>query len=159
MEGLYRHYSGSYFYLTDITTDEEGKKYAHCFNVLLPEAGTVVIPLEKWDEVVEVNNTKRMRFKRVAYIEPTLKDLSTEDLIKELRSRKDSPLQQLDIEGYNSKVFSTDYVVGELYEESEESAKGVFTVATFNTLEEAHAYMDNHASVNTKVFKRTFLLI
>ena len=149
MKGLYKHCSGNYYYLTDISSDSEGNRYALCFDVLSPESGTMIIPLDKWDE----ETTK------VMYIEPTLSGLSTEDLIRELGARKDSPLQKLDIEGLNKRVFSTDYVVGELYDETEESVKGVYTVAVFDTEKEAITYLENHPSVNARVLKRTFIVL
>lgn len=174
--GLYRHFKGQYYYVTGLSksaTDEE-TIMVNYFNVCHPEYGSFVRPLEdfitdhdtKDNGVVTVYIRDRKdnvtgqhhRMERVKDLNFQLGSVSTEALIYELGHRKDSPLQRLDIKGLNASVFSTDYVVGNCYEQTEDTPRGVETIAVFETPEKAKECLDTHQHLpNTKVFKRTFI--
>ena len=99
-----------------------------------------------------------MRLERVKDLNFQLGSVSTEQIIDELRRRTDSPIHELDIEGLQSKIFSKDYCVGEACEATEDTPRGVYTVSTFETPEQAYQYLSTHQHKrNTKVFKRTFI--
>lgn len=169
--GLYRHFKGAYYYVTGVSKyalDYENPMVTY-FDVCHPEKGNYVRPLDNFVAKVEEdgrvikdrpdNVTGQLaRFERVKDLNFQIESVSTEQLIIELRKRKDSPIHELDIEGLMSDVFSKDYIVGESYEFGEVTPKGVYTIATFDTVEEARKYLDSHPhKKNTKVFKRTFI--
>ena len=86
------------------------------------------------------------------------KGKTTEQLIKELRNRVDSPIHELDIEGLQSKIFAKDYIVGEACEQTEDTPQGVYTIASFNDEDSASMYYYSHLhNKRTKMFKRVFI--
>lgn len=177
--GLYRHFKGGYYYVTSLcrsATDEE-TVMVNYFDICHPEYGSFVRPLEDFisctymvtlpnKDVQPKNIGERLdnvtgqfrRFERVKDLNFQLGSVPTEQLIAELRNREDSPLQSLDIEELNGRVFCTDYVVGDKNYATEDYPCGVSTVASFETEEQAKKYYDTHKHLKaTAVFKRTFI--
>lgn len=173
--GLYRHFKGGYYYVTDLVrcaTDEK-TVMVNYFDVCHPEYGSFVRPtydfVSTYDVVDDLefkpikdrkdNVTGQIaRFERVKDLNFQLGSISTEQLISELRGRTDSPIHELDIEGLHSNIFSKDYVIGEACEETETTPKGVYTLNVFDAPEQAYSYLETHQHKNnTKVFKRTFI--
>lgn len=169
--GLYRHFKGEYYYVTGLAknTVDEKSIMVYYFNVCHPEYGSFVRPLDDFVATHEEdgraikdrpdNVTGQLkRLERVKDLNFQIGSVSTEQLIAELRRRTDSPIHELDIEGLQSKVFSKDYVVGEAYEQTDKTDKGVYTVSVHSTPEQAKEYIATHVHKrNTKVFKRTFI--
>ena len=178
--GLYRHFKGSYYYVTGLSKNatDEDTIMVNYFNVCHPECGSFVRPL--YDFIADHDTTEQFgdemtiyikdridnvtgqfaRFERVKDLNFQLGSVSTIQLIKELRERKDSPIHELDLEGLHSNVFSKDYCVGEAYEETDSTPKGVYTIASFDRQVDAENYLLTHShKKNTKVFKRTFIEI
>ena len=176
--GLYRHFKGAYYYVTGISKSATDEKTitVNYFNVCHPEYGSFVRPLEDFisdhdtteqfgDEMTlyikdRVDNVtgQHHRMERVKDLNFQLGSVSTETLIDELRRRKDSPIHELDIDGLRSDVYSKDYVVGNCYEQTEDTPRGVETLAVFEEPEKAKEYLSTHQHLpNTKVFKRTFI--
>lgn len=176
--GLYRHFKGEYFYVTGLAKSSEDEKSVRVqyFNVCHPEYGTFSRPLE--DFISDHDTTEQFgdemtlyikdrfdnvtgqhhRFERVKDLSFQLGSVSTEQLIDELRTRTDSPIHELDLEGLRSPVFVTDFVVGEACEETKDTPKGVFTLASFTNKMDAENYFYTHKTKkNAKVFKRTFI--
>lgn len=177
--GLYRHFKGDYFYVTGLvreTFDEKSTMVAY-FNVCHPEFGTFVRPLDEFisdhDTVIQFGDEMTMyikdridnvtgqseRFRRVTDLNFQVADMPTSELLYELSKRKDSPLYGLDtIKSLSDSIFSSDYVVGEFYEATEDTPKGVATTSVHDTEEEAKKYLSTHKHrKNTGVFKRTFI--
>ena len=170
--GLYRHFKGQYFYVTGLSKSYDEKTImVNYFNVCHPELGSYVRPLEDFcTDYERVNGSTRYivdrddnitgqykRFERVKDLNFQLGSVSTEQLIDELRSRTDSPIHELDIEGLMSDVFSTDYVVGVSYDNPEFS-RGVEVICVTDTKEQAEQYLSTHIHrKGTRVFKRTFI--
>ena len=177
--GLYRHFKGDYFYVTNLlkSATDEKTVMVNYFNVCHPEYGSFVRPVEDFmsctymvtlpnNDVQQKNICERednvtgqyRRFERVKDLNFQLGSVSTEQLIYELRRRTDSPIHELDIEGLQSNIFSKDYITGEAFEQTETTPKGVYTLNVFDTPEQAYAYLATHQHrKNTKVFKRTFI--
>lgn len=179
--GLYRHFKGEYFYVTGLSRRSED--YAVCvnyFNVMHPEMGSYVRPLDDFiatedtceqfgDEMTLVIHDRidnvtgqYMRFERVKDISFQLGSVSTQQLIDELRERKDSPIHQLDLEGLESTISYVDYCVGEVCEGQQFGERwlngGVNTIASFEKQEDAQNYLATHRHKRTTtVFKRTFI--
>ena len=169
--GLYRHFKGQYYYVTGLSKSATDEKtvMVNYFNVCHPEFGSFVRPLYDFIATHEEDGRsikdrpdnvtgQIMRLERVKDLNFQLGSVSTEQIIDELRRRTDSPIHELDIEGLQSKIFSKDYCVGEACEATEDTPRGVYTVSTFETPEQAYQYLSTHQHKrNTKVFKRTFI--
>lgn len=169
--GLYRHFKGQYYYVTGLSKSATDEKtvMVNYFNVCHPEFGSFVRPLDDFTATHEEDGRsikdrpdnvtgQIMRLERVKDLNFQLGSVSTEQIIDELRRRTDSPIHELDIEGLQSKIFSKDYCVGEACEATEDTPRGVYTVSTFETPEQAYQYLSTHQHKrNTKVFKRTFI--
>lgn len=130
--GLYRHFKGQYYYVTDISTDtqDEKSKVVHYFNVCHPEYGSFVRPVEDFiadhdttfqfgDEMIlyikdRFDNAtgQTYRFERVRDLNFQVASVTTDQLMRELVKREDSPIRDLDLEGAESEVFMRDYVCG-----------------------------------------------
>lgn len=171
--GLYRHFKGDYFYVTGLSRSalDEKTVMVNYFNVCYPEFGNFVRPLSDFTSDLDDKATaivlrkdnatgQHRRFERVRDLNFQLGSISTEQLIAELRTRTDSPIHELDIEGLNSSIFCRDYVVGEAFEENDNLPRGVYTESAHTTREEAERYLSTHQHKrNTRVFKRTFIEI
>ena len=169
--GLYRHFKGQYYYVTGLSKSATDEKtvMVNYFNVCHPEFGSFVRPLDDFTATHEEDGRsikdrpdnvtgQIMRLERVKDLNFQLGSVSTEQIIDELRRRTDSPIHELDIEGLQSKIFSKDYCVGAACEATEDTPRGVYTVSTFDTPEQAYQYLSTHQHKrNTKVFKRTFI--
>ena len=169
--GLYRHFKGQYYYVTGLSKSATDEKtvMVNYFNVCHPEYGSFVRPLDDFTATHEEDGRsikdrpdnvtgQIMRLERVKDLNFQLGSVSTEQIIDELRRRTDSPIHELDIEGLQSNIFSKDYCVGEACEATEDTPRGVYTVSTFETPEQAYQYLSTHQHKrNTKVFKRTFI--
>lgn len=169
--GLYRHFKGEYYFVQNIVKDAV-RDIAMCqyFNVSHPEYGIFVRPVNEWfDEDTELGKIidrpdnytgQKCRFEKVKDLDFQLGSVSTEQLVLELRRRTDSPIHELDIEGLQSKIFAKDYIVGEACEQTEDTPRGVYTVASFDTEEQANKYYYSHLhNRRVKVFKRVFIEI
>lgn len=169
--GLYRHFKGQYFYVTGLSKSatDENTIMVNYFNVCHPEFGSFVRPLDDFIATHEEDGRaikdrpdnvtgQFMRLERVKDLNFQLGSVSTEQIIDELRRRTDSPIHELDIEGLQSNIFSKDFCVGEACEATEDTPKGVYTLASFNNQKDAENYLSTHTHKrNTKVFKRTFI--
>src|SRR5574344_2006489 len=121
--GLYRHFKGDYFFVKELVRNHEGVVFASYFNVMKPELGSWVRPLDDFEADSDVKGDKItmiadrpdnitgqiFRFEKVKSLGDEVKNLSTKSLMNELAKRPDSPLQDLDIEGVSENVFSRDY--------------------------------------------------
>lgn len=171
--GLYRHFKGQYYYVTSVSTDatDEKTKLVTYFNVCHPEYGSYTRPVsdflvthdEKGVAIADrKDNTTGMttRFERVKDLNFQIGSLSTQQLISELRWRKDSPIHEIDIEGLRSNIFAKDFVIGDKYYADGEYPCGVSTVSTFETEEQARKYYETHKHRRaTSLFKRVFIEI
>lgn len=181
--GLYRHFKGAYYYVTNISRQSSEVIDTDCivtyFNVCHPEYGYFSRPLvdfvsdndtlEKDDKGEwfgvgtaiadrKDNVTGQIhRMERVKDLDFQLGSVSTEQLIRELRTRKDSPIHELDLDGLYSEVFAKDYVIGVKHEATDETPRGVETFEVFDSEEEAKRYAERKGNVRSSVFKRTFI--
>ena len=169
--GLYRHFKGDYYYVNGLSKDalDEKTVLVNYFNVCHPEYGMCSRPLESFTATHEDDGRvikerpdnitgQSKRFERIKDINFQLGSVSTEQLIEELSRRTDSPIHELDIEGLRSKVFCKDYIVGEAFEATEDTPRGVYTVARFDNSLQAMQYMSTHPHKRSAiVFKRVFI--
>ena len=174
--GLYRHFKGAYYYVTHLSKHATDEKtiMVNYFNVCHPEYGYCSRPLDDFSTDYEIDSVTKevkyivnrpdnitgqhLRFERVQDLNFQLGSVSTEQLVDELRRRTDSPIHELDIEALHSKVFSKDYVVGEAFEATEDTPKGVYTLSSFDTKEQAEkCFYTKYSGKRVKLFKRVFI--
>lgn len=174
--GLYRHFKGGYYYVTGLSKSaiDEETIMVNYFDVCHPEYGNFVRPLDNFTASFEIDpflnvvkyikdrpdnvTGQHHRLERVKDLNFQIGSVSTEQLIEELRKRTDSPIHELDIKGLQSEIFVRDYVIGEAYYETEDYPRGVYTVVSFDTEEEAKEYFESHMfNHKTRIFKRTFI--
>ena len=167
--GLYRHFKGTYYYVTSISRNANNydEYLVNYFDICHPEK-VCTRPLVDFIATQEEDGRfikdrpdnitgQHSRFARVYDLNWQISSVSTEQLVEELRRRTDSPIHELDIDGLRSKVFSTDYVVGIPYDNPEYS-KGVDTIVICDTLEQAHKYVETHKTrKDTGIYKRTYI--
>lgn len=161
--GLYQHFKGGYYFVQNVVRDTRTEKptLLYYFDVFHPEFGFFVRDITEFFDYVKDRKDnmtgQETRFRKVVSLDNPENNLTTSQLIEELRERADSPLQSLDIDGLNSKVFSHDYVVGEAYEATKDFPKGVTTLAVADTPEEAFEYLKRKSNPRACVFKRVFI--
>lgn len=169
--GLYRHFKGGYYYVFNVVTDttDEDTLCAVYTDAMHPEAGNFVRPLTDFYALEDENGLiqlrkdnvtgQKYRFEKVKSIDNPVENLSTEQLIDELRKREDSPLQDLDIEGLSDLVYCYDLCVGIKHEATDEFPKGVSVQAIYDADEREK--MLNNLPMGTKLvpFKRVFIEI
>lgn len=169
--GLYRDYEGNYIFVQNMVTHADGDLYCVYFDVMHPEKGFMCRPAYEWfDTLIELpsgfsvpiekvaqNVTgQKHRYEKIVDLDDNVKNLSTEQLIKELGSRNDSPFQHTDIEGLNEKVLDYDYIIGfPTYVEDE--GKEVFSVLyADDNLDRVKRYFSTHKFIDmAKIYKRT----
>lgn len=181
--GLYRHFKGQYFYVTNVckfcsNLGKDGELMVTYFNVCHPEQGYFTRPLvdfvsdndklERFEDsyldmgtpIVERkdNVTGQIhRMERVKDLNFQIGSVTTEQLIRELQTRVDSPIHELDLDGLYSPVVSHDYVIGVKHEATENTPQGVETYEVFDTEEEAKMFLEKKGYHSSKVYKRTFI--
>ncbi len=168
--GLYRHFKGNYYYVTGLSKSTvDDSIMVNYFNVCHPEYGSFVRPLDDFiatheedgraikDRPDNVTGQER-RLERIKDLNFQLGSVSTDQLIEELGRRTDSPIHELDIEGLRSSIHSIDYILGEPFNETEKTPKGVYTIASFDTLYGARNFLSSHSHrKEVRIFKRTFI--
>ena len=176
--GLYRKFNGEYYYVTNVVIDSMDNRNLNIiyFNVCHPEYGSYSIPLENFISDHDIlgnviNNYIKDRmdnvtgqtycFERVKDLNFQIGSISTEQLIRELQERSDSPIHELDIEGLESEIFNKDYIAGYVFEDGEH---GSFldgrTIASFEDETRGKKYVETHISSSgkrPKLFKRILI--
>lgn len=115
---VYRHFKGGMYLVLSISTDVDDP-IGDRLVVYKSLNGDENIWSRSYSEFIsdvpedKPNPTgQKKRFELVTDFGNTLSLVSTENLLKELMSRPDSPLCEFDLEGFNSKVFSKEYLLG-----------------------------------------------
>lgn len=167
--GLYRHFKGTYYYVTSISRNANNydEYLVNYFDICHPEK-VCTRPLVDFVATQEEDGRlikerpdnitgQHSRFARVYDLNWQISSVSTEQLIEELRRRTDSPIHALDIDGLMSEVFVTDYIIG-IPHNLPDYAKGIETVVPCSTLEQAQRYLETHKTrKGTGIYKRTFI--
>lgn len=173
--GLYRHFKGQYFYVLNVIRDcTTGEFMCQYVNVCHPEEIPWVRLVE--DFVSDHDTTEQFgdemtlyikdrkdnvtgqtyRFERVENIDFQVSSISTEQLMRELAKRKDSPIRDLDIEGAEALVFSRDYIVGKPILDSV-NGNHLASWNAFSTKEEAVKNLKKNP-IGVGLFKRIMLI-
>lgn len=166
--GLYRHFKGAYYFVQNIIKDAvTDELMCYYFNILHPEYGFFVRSVNDWftkdtekglikDRLDNVTGQEH-RFEKIVSIDNYVENLTTRQLLYELRKRTDCPIHELDLDGLYSDVFAKDYVIGEKHYKTEDFPQGVSTQSVFSTPQEAFKCLAKHPNSRYGVFKRTFI--
>lgn len=160
--GLYRHFKGAVYFADTLMKDQEGQYRVHYCNALEPTIW-YARPLAEWDTDVtdrigKDNMTEQThRFERLTSFSPTARDVSTEQLVRELASREDSPLHGLDLDCLSSAITCVDYCVGTFNSAIEDCGAGVYCHAVFETKEQAYHSKTFQNTPGSRIYKRTFI--
>lgn len=157
--GLYRHFKGEVYFALNLLTSNDGDLYVQYVNALQP-GQWYSRPLKDWDDDVSNRGDnltgQSRRFERITSYGASACDLSTDQLLRELAVREDSPLYGSDIPALSSGITAFDYVVGELGE-TDDGEKGVYCHAVFSTKDEAFNSRTFQKEARSRVFRRTFI--
>lgn len=92
------------------------------------------VPEEKFNPTGQ-----KKRFELVTNLRNQLSLASTQSLIEELKTRSDSPFNDFDIEGLNTKVIQRDFSVADV-----EDGKVLKETMVTDSVEKARTFMSNH---------------
>lgn len=157
---IYRHFKGGYYVVQSLATIESTGEEVVIYQSL--QDGRVwVRPLAVFSELVpedRVNPTgQKYRFERVTTFNNQLKMVSTENLVKELLSRSDCPVEFLT--PHNSdKVWREEYLVGRFeynYIDENHTAEYFNAFNVYDELERAVLYA--RANPNLTILKKVYI--
>ena len=115
---IYRHFKGNLYLVTSVAITASDLEPTVVYMSLNGDNQVWTRSLSEFESPVpegKDNPTgQKNRFELVKDMRTILCQCTTENLIEELKNRPDSPFNELDIEGMNSKVVDTEYVLGEL---------------------------------------------
>lgn len=159
---IYRHFKGGYYLVLSVSTDcnDTSKNYVNYVS-LNGDNKIWSRPLEEFIGPVPLNRENPTgqadRFERVENIGNFVSSISTDNLVAELRSRRESPLNDVDLESFNEYVKYRDYVVGELNVDGY-----VVPIVCVDSLDSAEKWCEKHfdkCSSRSKIYKRVYVEI
>ena len=158
--GLYKHFKkGTYYFVKNVALNAVTNEY-ECiyFDICNPQKGTFTRPVAEWftDVSNRVDNTtgQPTRFIKIHDLGFQLSSVPTEQLVRELAMRKDSPYQDIDVSGLNMRITHRDYVAGFICLD-----RSIDTIASFPTKEEAEVFVKKFNTTHSRkvdVLKRIF---
>ena len=111
---IYRHFKGGYYVVQAIATIESTGEEVVIYQSL-QDSRVWVRPVSVFRELVpedkENHTGQKYRFERVSNFNNQLSMVSTEELVKELLSREDCPVNFL-LSGNSTKIWREEYLVG-----------------------------------------------
>ena len=159
---IYRHFKGGLYLVLAVALSEEGFTPTVVYmslngdnKVWTRNQSDFMSPVPEGRE----NPTGQAnRFELVTDVKNVLSNCTTQNLIDELRSRPDSPFNEIDLKGFNNQVVLREFVLGEIKEVQTESGKEGYLepIMTADTVEEVHKFMTNcphRLNSRVKVFK------
>ena len=152
---IYRHFKGGYYIVQSIATVESTGEPVVIYQSL--QDGRVwTRPVSIFQEPVpkdKPNPTgQKLRFERVTQFNNQLNMASTEELVKELLSREDCPVE---LQVHSDKVWREEYLVGRYdmrYVDKDYSYEDFLLMNVFDSMERAIPYARNHP--NAEILKR-----
>ena len=162
---IYRHFKGGIYLILAIAKSESNSEgeFLVIYRSLNGDDKVWTRDLSDFESGVpqdRFNPTgQTKRFELVSNFRNQLSMASTNSLIEELRGRKDSPLSDLDLDGFNDRVVQKDYLVCQWSEPTENMPKGflIMPLVAVDSIEKAKKFIENHperCSSRTKIIKR-----
>lgn len=161
---VYRHFKGGYYLVKDVAVDESNpNKSLVVYQSLNNGSGTVwVRELSNFESLVpedKFNPTgQKYRFTMVTDFRNYMRDVPTETLFKELTTRKDSPVLEMDVEVHSSKVLCREFLVINNVDLPFDAEFNI--LGAFDTYEDANEFLEDNPhriSENTRIVKRVFI--
>lgn len=158
---IYRHFKGGYYIVQSIATVEADRNGEQVVIYQSLQDGRVwTRPVSSFVEPVpedKPNPTgQKLRFERVTKFNNQLNLIPTEELVKELLSRDDCPVELQT--SLSDKVWREEYLVGRydmVYVDRNNSHEDFFLTNIFDSLDRAISYARNHP--NTEILKRVYI--
>lgn len=157
---IYRHFKGGLYLILAVALSEEGYEPTVVYMSLNGDSKVWSRSQADFTSPVPEDRPnptgQRSRFELVNDVKSVLSQCTTENLVKELRSRPDSPFNEIDIEGLNDRVAMTEYVLGETKSAGEDMGVYLETTMTADTLGEVKKFIANHperCNKRMKIFK------
>lgn len=157
---IYRHFKGGYYVVQSLASIESTGEEVVIYQSL--QDGRVwVRPLTSFRELVpedkENPTGQKYRFERVTTFNNQLSMVSTENLVKELLSRSDCPIEFLTPQNSN-KVWREEYLVGRFeynYIDENNTAEYFNAFNVYDELERAVLYA--RANPNLTILKKVYI--
>ena len=158
---IYRHFKGNIYLVTSVGLTSSDLEPTVIYMSLNGDNQVWTRALSEFESLVpegkENPTGQKHRFELVKDMRSILSQCTTQNLIEELKNRPDSPFNDLDIEGLNSKVVAREYVLGEISPYSNNSGNAMLNcICVKDSLEEAQDYAERHfdrLNSRTKIFK------
>lgn len=157
---IYRHFKGGYYVVQSLATIESTGEEVVIYQSL--QDGRVwVRPVSVFTELVpedkENPTGQKYRFEHVTKFNNQLNMVSTDNLVKELLSRSDCPVEFMTPTN-SDKVWREEYLVGRyenVFVDVDNSYEDFFVRNIFDNLERAVKFV--HDNPNTKILKRVYI--
>lgn len=163
---VYRHFKGHVVLILSVAMEESTLEPKVIYMHLNEKKDVWARSLSEFESLVpegkENPTGQKHRFELVNDLKSILSQCTTENLIEELKSRPDSPFNSLDVEGLNSKVVNSDYVLGEMKNLGVDTEPYIEPMMTTDSIEEVKKFVQNNGhrcSSRTKIFKRVYVEI
>lgn len=161
---IYRHFKGHICLVLSVALEESTLEPKVIYMHLNDKREVWSRTLSEFESLVpegKDNPTgQKHRFELINNIQSTLGHCTTENLIKEIKSRPDNPFSELDIEGFNDKVAIREYIVGELKSFPDDQGYVLQPLFSADSFEEAKGLVERHfdkCSSRTKIFKSVLI--
>lgn len=152
---IYRHFKGGYYIVQSLATIESTGEEVVIYQSL-QDSRVWVRPLSVFRELVpedkENPTGQKYRFERVTSFNNQLSMVSTENLVRELQSRSDCPVE---LHTSSDKVWREEYLVGRYdmrYVDINNSYEDFLISNIFDNLERAVKFVQDNP--NTHILKR-----
>ena len=153
---IYRHFKGGLYLVLAVALSEESYEPTVVYMSLNGDGKVWTRSQSEFTSLVpddRPNPTgQKNRFELVSDINSVLSQCTTENLVKELRGRPDSPFNESDVEGFNDKVVLREYVLGELRPYPEGYGYGLQSYYSADDLESVKDFAERHSNrINSRV--------
>lgn len=166
---LYRHFKGAYYCVLGISVDEQNPNSDPLvqYTPVRANSNSIVWSRRLSDFFADISDRKdnftgqKLRFELVKDLNHTLQSFSTEALITELKKRQDSSFSEIDLEGFNKKVVSREYMLATVNSDSASSKFGEITpIKVVNSEKELEEFITNYPHrvlVGSKIYKNILI--
>ena len=160
---IYRHFKGNLYLVTSVALSSFDLEPTVVYMSLSGDNQVWTRSLSEFESLVpegkENPTGQKHRFEPVKDMRSVLSQCTTQNLIEELKRRPDSPFNESDFDGLNSKVADREYVLGEL-RHSPDGSRFIHTYYSADTLEEVEGFIQRNphwCNTRTRIFKSTLV--
>lgn len=157
---IYRHFKGGLYLIVAIALEESTGEAVVIYRSLNGDdkvwSRSHIDFISPVPEGAPNPTGQKNRFELITCAKDILSNCTTENLVRELKTRPDSPFNERDIKGLNDRVAMSEYVLGEIKSAGVDAGVCLSTIMTADSLEEVEKFVENHpnrCSSRTKIFK------